>query len=207
MVAAQEFSGPPQGGIAYRHGAEEQQASLPDHWFCFLLPSSNLQGSSSFRGSLGLSPQSLNPAGRSRHFPGQSFPGLPHFATVLHSFSGGREGERTHLTFYPWYCVKYIYCIYKRPDLVYPCLIYSCACQRPQRKPVLSLGGMQSSSPGNASFWEGARLAAIAEGRLWGPLPPPPPDRELTTTLSLSWGKGPDAPPPNRSGRCCVSLW
>lgn len=48
---------------------------------------------------------------------------------------------------------------------------------------------MQSSSPGNASFWEGARLAAIAEGRLWGPLPPPPPDRELTTTLSLSWGR------------------
>lgn len=60
--------------------------------------------------------------------------------------------------------MKYIYCIYKRPDLVDLCLIYNCAFWRPQRKPVSSLGGDVIIQPlAIQVFGWMARLGEIAE--------------------------------------------
>lgn len=126
-------------------------------------------------------------------------------ATVPYSFSseGGSIEPSTHC-----YCMKYIYCIYKRPDLAYLCLIYNCAFWRPQRKPVSSLGGDVVIQPLAIQVcgWV-ARLGEIAEGQLWKPLPPPPPYRELITTLSLPCGKYPACPCLQIGGAVLHFLW
>lgn len=85
----------------HHHGAKEQQVTLLGHWVCFLLPSFKLQESSNFHSSPQVqSPQSMSPAGRNRHFPGQTIPALPPPPRPFpHSFSS--EGGRKRLTFCP----------------------------------------------------------------------------------------------------------